>query len=89
MPPHAAGPDSYVTAHVFGRMLKETRVNNLVQWTKMPNYIPVCPLRKHKGRPWPEVPHDYLTWILSAPEMDEDIKLTVRAEIERRRDAHT
>lgn len=89
MPPHRAGPDSFVTAHIFARMLKETRVNSLVQWTKMPRYIPVCPLKKHKGQRWGDIPHDYLAWILREPEMDADMKATAQAEIDRRRDTTT
>lgn len=86
MPPHRAGPDSYVTAHLLAAMLFDGhKVNQMVRITAEPRFYATCPLAKHKGQPWSAVPHDYLTWMLKQADMEEDIKAAARGEIERRR----
>jgi exodeoxyribonuclease X len=87
MPPHRAGPDSYVTAHILARFLKMETVSRMAAWTLAPKYLPVCPLGKHKGKAWPDIPHDYLTWANRAPEMSDDVKYAVYLELERRKAA--
>lgn len=85
-PAHRAGPDSYVTAHILAKMLETERVADLVGWTKAPRYYATCPLTKHKGAKWCDVPHDFLNWMANKPnDLDEDLKAVAREEINQRR----
>lgn len=85
MPPHRAGPDSYVTAHLLAELLKTESVRDLVRWTQLPRHYVTCPIGKHRGQPWAGIEMSYLKWMdQSAPDLELDIKLAARAEIDRR-----
>lgn len=84
-PPHRAGADTHVTAHLLAVMLKTERVRDLVAWTLAPTYYHVCPIGKHKGQAWSVVPGSYLQWMIGAPEMEADIVHAAKAEMEFRR----
>lgn len=85
MPPHRAAPDSFVTAHLLGELLKTHLVRQLVQWTLEPKFYAFCPLKKHKGQPWDQIPADYLKWILTqATEIDPGVRYAARQEVDRR-----
>ncbi len=85
MPPHRAGPDTFVTAHILAAMLQNHRASRLVHFTQEPRHYPTCPLTKHKGQNWEDIPADYLRWITTAADMDADLKLAARSEIDRRK----
>jgi len=85
MPPHRAGPDSYVTAHILARLLAEFSVRQMVGWTLAPRYYATCPLQKHKGKPWAQVDGSYLRWMIGAPDMEADLKAAAQAELDLRR----
>lgn len=85
-PPHRAGPDAYATAHLLAELLKTETVSDLVRWTKEPRYYATMPIGKHKGLPWSEVPHSYLTWIVAQQDMEFDIKAAANAELNRRQE---
>lgn len=87
LPAHRAGPDSYVGAHILAKMLETTPVRDIYRWTLEPRHYPVCPLKKHKGQPWPTVPFDYLLWIIRDIDMEHDIKCAADDEIRARREA--
>jgi exodeoxyribonuclease X len=87
-PPHRALPDCIVTAHIFVRLLKESSIEQMIEWTMEPAAWPAFPFGKHRGAAWSAIPLDYFSWILSQPDMDEDIKWNVRREIKRREDEH-
>lgn len=76
-PPHRAGPDTYVTAHILKHMLKDNSVEHLVELTKTPVLLQTIPFGKHKGRKFSEVPGDYLSWVLDQ-DFDRDVKHTAR-----------
>lgn len=84
MPPHRAGPDSFVTAHILGRFLTTERVAHLVDWTMKPKWMPRLTFGKHKGLAWEDVPEDYLNWIRGAADLDPDAKHWALVELERR-----
>lgn len=84
MPPHRAGPDSYVTANILGRFLLTTRVRQLVEWTLEPRLITRLNFGKYKGLTWIEVPEDYLSWLLKQQDMDSDVKHWAGVELQRR-----
>jgi exodeoxyribonuclease X len=90
MPPHRAGPDAYVTAHIFARMLEhegENRLRRMLAWTREPGLLPGINFGKHKGQGWQQPPADYLTWLIHKSDMDEDVKFTAQHELMRRRGA--
>lgn len=88
-PPHRAGPDSYVTAHILVRMLDEALVRDLVGWTMAPRYYATCPLKKHRGQRWEDIPGDYLHWMVHrADEIEADLKAAAAQELERRKALH-
>lgn len=84
MPPHRAGPDAYVTAHILVRLLETFGVDQLIAWTAMPLHYPRIPMTAHKGKLWSEVDLGLLSWFLKQNYIDADVKAAARAEIERR-----
>lgn len=89
MPPHRAAPDSYVTAHIVAKMLETELARDLVGWTLAPRYIPFCPIGVHRGKPWSDVPHDFLAWMTRLPDMDADLKAAAAGEIQFRKNTRT
>lgn len=88
MPPHRAGPDSFVTAHILGRFLSEgVRVSQMVQWTREPRFMTKIKFGKHKGTAWEDLPTDYMEWMLSQADLDADAKFWAARELERRKAA--
>ena len=87
-PAHRAGPDAYVTAHILQALLKAGHTGrDMVAWTKEPRLLPVCPLGKFRGTPWPEVEAGFLGWMLRQPTMEPDLKWNAEREIARRQGA--
>lgn len=85
MPPHRAGPDAYVTAHILkALLLTGTSGRDMVAWTKEPHLLPACPIGKFRGQPWADVEADFLNWMLAQPTMEADLKWNARRELERR-----
>lgn len=86
MPPHRAGPDAYVTAHILKALFAAGATGaQLVAWTKEPRLLPKCPIGKFRGQPWADVEAGFLNWMLAQASMEEDLKWNARREIERRR----
>jgi exodeoxyribonuclease X len=83
MPPHCAGPDSYVTAHILSRMLERASVDELVEWSGQPALLPRCTIGQYRGSDWRDVDTGFLRWILSK-DFDEDMMFTARTELDRR-----
>lgn len=88
-PPHRAGPDTWVTAHILLDLLNERSVEDLLDISSKPVLLRKCPLNAHYGKPWAEVPWSYLDWIVNKSTMPgdptkEDIVHTARVELERR-----
>lgn len=86
MPPHRAGPDAYVTAHILIALLnKGVTGREMAAWTKEPKVLPTCPIGKFRGKPWAEVEGGFLGWMIKQPTMEEDLKWNAEREIARRR----
>jgi hypothetical protein len=62
----------------------ERSLTRLGQWTIEPELPPRVMFGKHFGKSWPEVPEDYLTWILRQPDFDEGPKWAASQELARR-----
>jgi exodeoxyribonuclease X len=79
MPPHRAGPDTYVTAHIFAHAWIEATIEDMMKWTDRPSLLPgAMNFGKHKGVLWSACDRSYLQWIVKQPDMDEDKKFTAQ-----------
>lgn len=87
MPPHRAGPDAYVTAHILRGLLGLQPIEQLITWTSEPALLIKCGFGKHRGQKWADVPADYLEWLLRQRDMGEDIHHTARHHLRLRRSA--
>lgn len=87
MPPHRAGPDAYVTAHILRAILATGVVTGreLAQWTREPPLLPRCTIGKFRGKPWAEVETGFLDWMTRQADMDDGLKWNARLELDRRR----
>lgn len=88
LPAHRAEPDALVTAELLRLELQTVReqypnlrsLGDLLAWLDEPFILPVCHLGKvHRGKPWSEVPRDYMAWAL---EHYSDLDLDHRATLE-------
>lgn len=84
MPPHRALPDCHVTAMVLIKALSLTSIEQLVAWSAEPPLLPRVPMGKHFGKPWSEVPTDYLEWA-TRQDFDAGVAHTVRVELAKRK----
>lgn len=96
-PPHRALPDAWVTAQLLATMLRgrdgggstmwaTARLwSELVRLTSAPILLTTVRFGEHKGKPWSEVPYDYLQWAKRKLTKDSDIVHTVDHWIAQRR----
>lgn len=85
MPPHRAGPDAYVTAHILKALFAAGATGkDMVAWTKEPRLLPTCPIGKFRGKAWSEVEAGFLNWMLAQPTMELDLKWNAQRELDRR-----
>lgn len=61
---HSAEGDAYVTARILLKMLESVGVDELISWSAEPFAYPKLTFGKHKGLAWPQVPSDYLDWMV-------------------------
>jgi len=86
MPPHRAGPDAYVTAHILKALFAAAATGReMVAWTQEPRLLPTCPIGKFRGHKWSDVEAGFLSWMLNQPTMESDLKWNAQRELERRR----
>jgi exodeoxyribonuclease X len=84
MPPHRAGPDAWVTAHLLLELLKLASVEQMIAWTKEPKLLPRIPFGKHRNSSWQDAPMDYLRWMAGQADMDPDVVWCAQHELNRR-----
>lgn len=88
MPPHRAGPDTYVTAYLLTRLLVERSPAELVQLTKTPPLLKTLTFTKdHKGKLYSELDEGLLQWILDkdfGPEVHHTARHWLRVKREQR-----
>ncbi len=77
MPPHRAGPDAYVTAHLLRDLLNRTKPNGerntverLVKATANVPILKFCMLGKQRGKLYEEVDSGFLHWLLDPSRVD-------------------
>jgi len=57
----------------------------MVRWSSGHPLLPRCPLFKHKGKKWEDVPTDYLDWIVNKPnDVDAGVKANARHHLKAR-----
>lgn len=78
MPPHRAGPDTFVTAHILSRLVFASSVDELVRLTTAPVLLRDVTFGKHRGSKWAELPWDYLSWVANKSDLGADEKHTAR-----------
>ncbi len=84
MPPHRAGPDAWVTAHLLADLAQHATIEQMVAWTREPRPMPKLTFGKHRGQAWAQVPMDYLRWMLGQNDMDPDTLWHARQELTQR-----
>lgn len=87
-PPHRAGPDTWITAHILLDLLAEIDLEKLLELSVKPIRLLKMPFGEHFGKRWSEVPDSYLDWIIRKLADDPkkaDAVHTARIEIARRR----
>lgn len=86
--PHRAGPDAYLCALLLERtmtMPNAPDIETMVRWSNGHALMPRCPLFKHKGKKWADVPTDYLDWIVNKPnDVAADVKANAKLELRKR-----
>lgn len=85
--PHRAGPDAYVCAHLMRRIINDDRasIDDMIRWSSGHALLPRCPMGKHRGKKWEDVPSDYLQWVIGAPDMDAGIKANAKHHLGKRK----
>lgn len=79
MPPHRAGPDTYVTAFILRELIDQASLEELIRWSSGPALLAKVGFGKHRGMRWSQVPKDYLEWIVNKSDMDDrDVRATAK-----------
>lgn len=82
---HRAMSDVIVNMSVFKQLLKNYKtMEQLFEALSKPIMFKLMPLGKYKGRPFKEIPLDYLTWA-ARQSFDQDLLFSLRSEINRRK----
>jgi exodeoxyribonuclease X len=84
MPPHRAGPDAWVTAHLLAELAKSTTMEQMIDWSSKPKQLPTIPFGKHRGSKWADAPIDYLQWMVRQRDMNSDALACANEELARR-----
>lgn len=92
--PHRAMADCWYTAYnlvnLIDRALKQdfftidTPIQEIIKLIGNPTILQKCPLGEHRGKPWNEVPTQYLLWMWKKRQeatWDDDVKYTVTMEL--------
>lgn len=82
---HRAMSDVMVNILVFHQLAKKFKSSReILERLQKPIALKLMPLGKHKGRPFSELPLEYLVWA-SKKDFDQDLLFSLRSEIKRRR----
>lgn len=81
---HRAMSDVIVNISVFKHLSKAFKTTEqLLERLKKPILMKTMPLGKYKGRPFSEIPIEYLKWTLRG-DFDQDLLFSIRSELQRR-----
>lgn len=76
--PHRALYDTAVTVKLLEHMLVKHTPEELLELSTKPCLQKTCSFGMHYGKPWQEVPRDYMKWIIQSGKFDGDILYTAR-----------
>lgn len=86
---HRAMSDVIVNVEVFKHLCKRYKTTEqLFEALSFPILMSAMPLGKHKGRPFKEIPLQYLQWVANK-DFDQDLLYSVRCELKRRKKGHS
>lgn len=84
MPPHRAGPDTYVTAHILSRLTFIAGPAKLIELTNTPVLLKTVTFGKYEGQLWSDMDRGYLEWILDPKrEFKQEVTDTARHWLEK------
>jgi DNA polymerase-3 subunit epsilon len=82
---HRAMSDVLVNVEVFKKLVTKFKTTEqILDRLQQPIEMRLMPLGKHKGRPFKEVPVDYLRWAANK-DFDMDLLFSIRSELKRRK----
>ncbi len=82
---HRAMSDVIVNIQVFKYLAKQFRsIKELKERLKHPIMLKNMPLGKHKGRPFSDIPIDYLRWAVRQ-DFDQDLIFSLQSELKKRK----
>ncbi|SCA63524.1 Uncharacterized protein SCG7086_AU_00130 [Chlamydiales bacterium SCGC AG-110-P3] len=82
---HRAMSDVVVNVEVFKRLVRQfDTTEKMLKRLEKPIQLRAMPLGKHKGRPFQEIPIQYLQWAANK-DFDMDLLFSIRSEIKRRK----
>jgi DNA polymerase-3 subunit epsilon len=82
---HRAMSDVIVNMHVFKHLCRRFRnVDEVFEVLSKPIQMKAMPFGPHKGRPFKEIPMEYLIWA-SNKSFDDDLMFSLRSELKRRK----
>ncbi len=82
---HRAMNDVVVNIEVFKHLASHYKTTEqLLERLKRPIALRAMPLGKHKGRPFSEIPIEYLLWAANK-DFDQDLLFSIRSELNRRK----
>lgn len=82
---HRAMSDAIVNIEVFKKLSTGFKtVQDLQKRLERPILLKAMPLGKHKGRPFPDIPVEYLRWA-ATKDFDQDLLFSLRSELKARK----
>ena len=82
---HRAMSDVIVNIEVFKFLCSSYKtLEQIFEKLKKPISLKVMPLGKHKGRPFTEIPLEYLQWAANK-DFDQDLMFSIRSELKKRK----
>lgn len=85
MPPHRAGPDSYVSAHILAVMAETADPIRLLELTSTPVIQKLVQFSKHAGERWEDMDNGFLQWCLDKDFVHPDAKTAAKHWLDKRR----
>jgi exodeoxyribonuclease X len=77
---HSASGDVAVLVALVRKMREDTGMDLDDMYTHATNLPPInkMPFGKHKGTPLKDLPPNYVTWLLSLPDLSDDLKISLQ-----------
>jgi len=86
---HRAMNDVYVNIEVFKRLSRPFKTTEeILKRLEHPVQLKTMPLGKHKGRPFKEIPLEYLRWAIKQ-KFDKDLLFSLKKEMRKRKMGHS